>query len=108
MRRTIAFGLAVMLVAAGLLTVPSPSVRAQDGAILGDAPLLADGAVIAASGTDIVSSASVPAVDISSRSASANFYFSNYTGQAAINWTGSQASCTAGTTSSAFKASVID
>jgi uncharacterized protein YraI len=108
MRRIIALGLVAMLVAAGLFVVPSPPARAQDGAILGDAPVLADGAVVAASGTDIVSSASVPAVDISSRSASANFYFSYYTGQAAINWTGSQATCTAGTTSAAFKASVID
>jgi uncharacterized protein YraI len=108
MRRLIAFGLAVMLVAAGLGAVSSPPVRAQDGAILGDAPVLAGGAVVAASGTDIVSAASVPSVDISSRSASANFYFSYYTGQPAIDWTGSQASCTPGTTSAAFKAAVID
>ena len=71
-------------------------------------PTWPDGAVVAASGSDIVSAASVPAVDISSRSASANFYFSYYTGQPAIGWTGSQASCTAGTTSAAFKAAVID
>ena len=81
---------------------------AQDGATLGDAPYLENGAVVAASGDDIVTAASVPAVDISSRSASANFYFSYYTGQPAINWTGSQTSCTAGTTSAAFKSAVID
>jgi uncharacterized protein YraI len=75
---------------------------------LGDAPVLTDGAVVAASSGEIVSAASVPAVDISSRAASASFYFTYYTAQPAIEWTGSQATCNAGTTSAAFKAAVID
>ena len=108
MRRSIAFGLAVWLVTASLFVLPSPPAFAQDGATLGDAPYLADGMVIAASGDDIVQTAAVPAVDISSRSDSASFYFGYYAGQPAIGWTGSQASCTAGTTTAAFKAAVID
>ena len=108
MRRSIAFGLAVWLVTASLFALPSPPALAQDGATLGDAPYLADGMVIAASGDDIVQAAAVPAVDISSRSASAAFYFGYYTGQPAIGWTGSQASCNPGTTTAAFKAAVID
>ena len=108
MRRLIAVGLAVWLVTAGLLALPTHPVLAQDESTLGDAPYLADGMVVAASGDDIVQSAAVPAVDISSRSSAASFYFSYYTAQPAIDWTGSQSSCTAGTTSAAFKASVID
>jgi uncharacterized protein YraI len=108
MRRTIACGLAVWLVAASLLALPSQPAIAQDGATLGDAPYLEDGMVIAAAGDDIVQAAAVPAVDISSRSSAAAFFFSYYTGQPAIGWTGSQASCNAGTTSSAFKSAVID
>ncbi len=88
--------------------LPSQPVLAQSGPILGEAPYLANGAVVAASSGEIVSAASVPAVDISSRSASANFYFNYYTGQPDIQWTGSQANCTAGTTSAAFKTAVID
>ncbi len=108
MRRLIAFGLAVWLVTANLLAFPTQPVSAQDESTLGDAPYLTDGMVVAASGDDIVQSASVPAVDISSRSSAASFYFSYYTAQPAIDWTGSQSSCTAGTTSAAFKAAVID
>lgn len=108
MRRTIAFGLAVLLAAASLLLAPVQQIRAQDGATLGDAPYLADGAVVAASSGEIVTAASVPAVDISSRSASANFFYSYYTAQPNIGWTGSQASCSAGTTTAAFKGAVID
>ncbi len=108
MRRTFAFGLAVWLVTASLLVFPSQPALAQDGGSLGDAPYLADGMVVAAAGDDIVQSAAVPAVDISSRSSAASFFFSYYTAQPAIGWTGSQASCTAGTTSAAFKAAVID
>lgn len=108
MRRLFAVGLALWLAVAGLLALPSLPAQAQSEPVLGDAPYLQDGAVIAASGTDIVTAASVPAVDISSRAASASFYFSYYTAQPAIGWTGSQASCNAGTTSAEFKAAVID
>src|SRR5215218_199621 len=108
MRRTFAFGLAVWLVTASLLALPAGPAIAQDGATLGDAPYLEDGMVIAASGDDIVQAAAVPAVDIASRAAAAAFFFSYYTAQPAIGWTGSQATCNAGTTSSAFKAAVID
>ena len=108
MRRMFAFGLAVWLATASLFVFPSQHVFAQDGGTLGDAPYLANGMVVAAAGDDIVQAASVPAVDISSRSSAASFYFSYYTGQPAIGWTGSQSSCTAGTTSAAFKAAVID
>lgn len=108
MRRLIAFGLAVWLVTASLFVFPFQGAHAQDGVVLGDAPVLSDGMVIAASGDDIVQAASVPSVDITSRSASAAFFYSYYTAQPAIGWTGSQASCTAGTTTAAFKAAVID
>ena len=74
-------GLAVWLATASLLVFPSQQVFAQDGGTIGDAPYLADGMVVAASGDDIVQAASVPAVDISSRSSAASFYFSYYTGQ---------------------------
>src|SRR5215203_3149317 len=104
MRRSIAWGLAVWLVTVSLLVFPSRSAGAQDGASLGDAPYLEDGMVVAAAGDDIVQSAAVPAVDISSRSSSAAFFSSYYTAQPAIGWTGSQSSCNAGTTSDAFKA----
>ncbi len=108
MRRLFAMGLAIWLVFASLMALPSLPAQAQNEPVLGDAPHLQDGAVIAASGTDIVTAASVPSVDISSRAASASFYFSYYTAQPDIGWTGSQASCDAGTTSAAFKAAVID
>jgi uncharacterized protein YraI len=108
MRRMLAVGFAIWLAIVSLLTLPSQRVIAQDGAMLGDAPYLADGMVVAASGDDIVQAAAVPAVDITSRAASAAFYYSYYTGQPAIGWTGSQSSCIPGTTSSAFKAAVID
>jgi len=108
MRRLTAFGLAVWLAAASLFVLPVEQAVAQDGAVLGEAPYLADGMVIAAAGDDIVQAAAVPAVDISSRSSSAAFFYSYYAAQPAIGWTGSQASCNAGTTTSAFKAAVID
>ena len=108
MRRLFALGLVVWLVSASVLALPVQPALAQDGSILGDPPFLQDGAVVVASGTDIVTAASVPAVDISSRAASASFFSSYYTAEPNIGWTGSQATCNAGTTSAAFKAAVID
>ncbi len=108
MRRLFALGLAVWLVAASIMALQTQPAHAQSEPILGDAPALQDGAVVAAAGDDIVVAAAVPAVDTSSRAASASFYYAYYTGQPAIGWTGSQASCIAGTTTAAFKQAVID
>ncbi len=108
MRRLFTLGLAVWLVSAGLFVFGPQSSVAQDGFILGEPPHLQDGATVTASGTDIVAAASVPAVDTSSRAASASFFYSYYNAEPDIGWTGSHASCNAGTTSAAFKSAVID
>ena len=108
MRRLFTLGLAVWLVTAGLFVFPVQPALAQDGPILGDAPYLQDGAVVVPAGVDVVAAASVPAVDTSSRAATTSFFYSYYTAEPSIGWTGSHASCNAGTTSAAFKTAVID
>lgn len=107
MRLRLAVLVAVLVAAVSPVLLAHPA-AAQDGAMLGDAPYLQDGAVVAPADGEIVVAAAVPAVDTSSRSAVASFFAAYYTGQPAIGWTGSQASCTAGTTSDTFKAAVID
>ena len=101
---------ATLLVAAAMavpaIGTASPT-AAQEAFGLGPAPLVSDSTVFL-SAADLVIGATDAAVDPSSRAASQGFFYSNYDlAEPAINWTGSQASCQPGTTSSAFKSAVL-